>query len=152
MEFRALTQADIDFMKTHTEDRDCYKETSGQSEYTYALVDDDDSTLVIGGFRMMNKTTVVCWFDISEAGRRNVIAVVRTIKEWTEGYTDKYDQYNPGFYETMGVLRAEAYVKSGHLEGERFVRHFDFIHERLVMKYFGQDPANLFVKYFDWGE
>ena len=150
MEFRALTQADVDFMAKHTKDRDCYKESSGQSEYSYALVDSDEQTLVVGGFRLMNKTTCVCWFDVSDVGFENIIKVVRTIKEWTEGYTDKTGKKHIGFYEMMGIVRAEAYVLDGHEEGERFVKHFNFCYDRNVIKYYGHCSANLYVKFFDW--
>ena len=151
MEFRAISDEDIDYMKEHSSTPEFYKQIPEETEFSYALVH-DDKTLVVGGFRLMNKTTCVNWFDISDVGYKNIVQVVRTIKEWSEGYTDKDGKHHVGFYEMMGILRAEAYVRSGHLEGERFVKHFDFTHERVVLKYFGEDPANLFVKFFDHGE
>jgi len=151
MEFRAITQSDIDFMSEHTKNNECYKETAGLSEYTYALVADKDQTLAVGGFRMMNKTTCVAWVDISDIGFEHIHVVIRAIKEWSDGYTDTNGEYHTGFYEVMGILRAEAYVLVGFEKGENLVRHLGFNLERRVLKYYGQSPADVYVQYFDWG-
>jgi hypothetical protein len=153
MEFRALTQEDVDYMAEHTGAPEYYeqgkKEAPKQNLYSYALVHEGE-TLCVGGFTLMNQHTCVNWIDISAAGRKKINQVWRTVKEWTEGYNDSSGAWCPGFYEQMGIVRAESYVRSDFPAGIRFVEHFDFAFEHRAMKYFGDCPADVYVKFFDW--
>lgn len=150
MEFRAITTEDLAYMEKYSKEPDCYKETPDKDNFDYALVHENE-TLAVGGFKLMNRHTAVCWFEISDAGRKNIVASVRAIKEFSDGYTDSDGKHQTGFFEEMNISRAEAYVKVGYEEGVRFVEHCNFSLERRVMSYFGLYPADVYVKFFDWG-
>ena len=136
MNFRALTKDDIDYMREHTVDKDFYKDKPEQTDFSYAL-EHKGETLGVGGFHMMNMTTAVCWFDLSDAAGDHVIVCYRVIKEWLDI-----------FCKEQGILRLEAYVKTGFEAGIRTVEHLGFQWQYRAMKYFGQCPADVFVKYF----
>lgn len=149
MDFRSTTQADIDYMKTHSFEPEFYKGAEDiQNDYIYTLYDEGD-VLAIGGIRMMNKTTCIIWIDLSKNGIERSRHVWRTIVEWTEGYIDSDGNYCPGFYEFMGIVRVEAYVKEGFEAGLRFVKHLGMKYDRVVDNYLGKDNAVLYVKLFE---
>jgi len=147
MGFRTLTKDDIAFMREHTVDKDFYKDMPEVTDYSYALFD-EDRTLGVGGFHMMNNTTAVCWFDLSDIGYENTIQCYRTIREWMDGYTDKQGVYHEGFCDTMGIRRLEAYVRTGFEYGIRTVEHLGFEWQCRAMKYFGDYPADVYVKFY----
>ena len=147
MEFRQLIKSDIEYMKEHSTKDAFYKEMPAQADFDYAL-DHNGDILGIGGFRMINNTTAYCWFDLSDKSKEHTIACFRCIKEWIDGYT--FDgKYHPGFCETMGILRLEAYVKVGFEEGVRTIEHLGFSYEHRMLKFIGQEPADLYVRFFD---
>jgi len=147
MNFRQLQQSDVEYMAENSYDKDFYKQVPAQTEFDYALEHDGD-ILGVGGFRMKNNTTAWCWFDLSTKAAEHTIVCYRVIKEWIEGYEGK-DGHVPGFCETHGILRLEAYVKVGFEAGARTVEHLGFEWEHRMMKFIGQSPADRYVKYFD---
>lgn len=140
MNFRQLTQPDLDYMREHSDDKGFYKEVPERTEYDYALEHNGD-ILCIGGMRLMNDTTAVGWFDLSPKGFENLIACYRTISEWMIQLA-----------ETLKIVRLEAYVREGFGVGVRTVEHLGFGFERKVPKYFGNEDAMLFVRFFEGNE
>ena len=137
MNFRALTQVDIDWMREHTVDKEFWKESQEQIGMDYCL-EDDGKVLVVGGVRLMNPNTAVGWIDISEEGFKRLIIVFRTVSEWMIHLS-----------EALNFTRLEAYVRAGFGAGVRTVEHLGFGFERKVPRYFGDTDALLFVRFFE---
>lgn len=148
MNFRALTQSDLKYMKAVSPDKEFYKDGHENISFDHVLEHNGD-ILVIGGLRFVNKTTAIGWFDISPAGYENLLAVYRTICEWMDGYRDSDGHCIKGIIEELGIIRLEAYVKESFGKGIRTVEHLGFEFERTVKKFFGTEDALLFVKFYD---
>jgi RimJ/RimL family protein N-acetyltransferase len=137
MNFRQLTQPDIDFMKENSLDPDFYKECPEEDTFCWT-VEHEEKVLGIGGIKMVNNTTAICWFDLSKYAREHILACYRVIKEWI-----------PIVCEEKKIRRLEAYVKAGFEAGVRTMEHLDFEFECRKRNYVGDVPADLFVKFFD---
>ena len=137
MNFRIATDKDFKFMQEHSTDKDFYKECPEQVEYDFVLEHNDD-ILGVGGFKMINNTTAWCYFDLSDKVENHLIVCYRVIKEFTDIFCKEH-----------GIFRLEAYVKVGFEAGMRTVEHLGFSYEHRMLKFIGQAPADLYVKFYN---
>jgi len=137
MNFRQLTQQDIDWMRENTGDKAFWKSLPERVDYDYCLEHCGD-VLCAGGVRLMNETTAVGWIDISPKGHEHIVLCYRTISEWMIQLC-----------QSIGIIRLEAYVREGFGAGVRTVEHLGFSFERKVPRYFGNTDAMLFVRFFE---
>ncbi len=137
MEFRELQQKDITYMSRHSRDKDYYKKPVVQTDFCWAL-EHENKTLCIGGIKLINDTTAWAWIDLSEACEKHIITCYRTIKEWSDM-----------FCKQQGIKRLEAFVEVGFEKGIRTVEHLGFKFEYRKSKFFGDRPADVFVKFYN---
>jgi hypothetical protein len=140
-------------MKKVQPDNPFYQEKERSSYYIYSLWDHDtQECLVIGGFTMMNQTTCVVWYDISPVGYTRIKDVYRVLKEWSLGYKKEDGTWEPGFYEHLGIKRAEGYIRPDDEGAKIWILKHKFKYEYTAKNYYGDEDADLYVRYFDWSK
>ena len=147
MIFRQMTTEDLAYHQKHAlypEDRKIHV---GQSEYNFSLVD-GDVVLGIAGFRFINNTTAWCWLSMGENAKEHLTISFRTLSEWIGGFKGDAGQWVPGFCETYGIRRLEAYVELGFEAGVKLVEHLGFVEESRMPNFIGELPAIRFVRFF----
>ncbi|MDD5459418.1 MAG: hypothetical protein PHF37_08515, partial [Phycisphaerae bacterium] len=98
----------------------------------------EEKVLGIGGIKMVNNTTAICWFDLSKYAGEHIVVCYRVIKEWI-----------PIVCKEKKIRRLEAYVKAGFEAGVRTVEHLNFDFEHRKKKYIGDIAADCYVRFFD---
>ncbi|MBE3143564.1 MAG: hypothetical protein IMZ61_06535 [Planctomycetes bacterium] len=137
MDFHEVTAQDIEFMAKNSLCPEIYKHREEQIDYCFAL-SHEDKTLGIGGFRMITNTTYFTWFDLSKAAyENNIIVCYRTIREKMESFAKE-----------KGIILMMAYVRVGFEAGIHTAQHLGFNLECRLNRFLGEDPADLYLKYF----
>lgn len=140
MEFRELTQADIDVVKNNSISRGILHKQPEIIDYSYCLKH-EGKVLGIGGIRFINQTTAWGWVDISKDAESRIITSYRAIKEWMEVLCrDK------------GIKRLQCYVEMDFPEAIRMVEHLGFEQESIMPRFVGEKSAYLCVKHFVEGQ
>lgn len=147
MQFREMQESDLIYIQEHgVRDKD-RKIRVGRSDYDYALVE-GDVVLGVAGFRFINDTTAWCWLSMTDAAKQNLTESFRALSGWIGGFKGEGDQWIPGFCETMGIRRLEAYIEIGFDAGKRLVEHLGFEFESRKKNFFGDEPADCYVRFF----
>ena len=147
MNFRQLQESDIAYMAEHGIREDGHKVRIDNTEYNYTL-EHDGAILGIAGFRFITDTTAWCWLQMGEEAMKHLTISFRTLSEWIGGYTGINGERVPGFCETNGIRRLEAYVEVGFEAGIRLVEHLDFHEESRMLNFIDDKPAIRFVRFF----
>lgn len=137
MDFRQLTQSDVDYMKVHTINPDAYKRPEETTEHNYALVR-DKHVLGIGGFTMVVPGTYWAWYDISNEGQESPLACIHAIRD-----------FQKEFCEGLKVRRLMAFVQVGNEKAVRIAQMMGYRFECRMHNFYGDLPADLYAKYFD---
>ena len=134
MNFREATSEDIDYMATHSTNQTVDRKLSDVIDYAYAL--EDETLLVIGGFRMIVPTTAWCWINLTEEAKKNIYTTYRVILEWIDEFVYTHD-----------VKRLQAFVKDipSHI---RLVEHLGFEKESKMKNFYGDEDAYLYARIF----
>jgi len=132
MNFREMTEQDVEYMKTHSVSRGILKHQPIQTEFCFTL-ENRGNILGIGGFRLINQTTAWCWCDLTEWSHDHVIVTYRVIKEWIDI-----------FVETHGLKRLQAYIEPDFPEAIRMIQHLGFKKES-TLESFLPDGRNAFM-------
>jgi len=136
MEFRALTQADLEYVQEHSTCPDNHKKPIQETGWSVALVH-EDKTLVIGGVELLSPTCGWAWFEMSRDAIEHIVTVYRTIKDWLAICCKE-----------QGIRRLMCAVEVGFEEAERTVEHLGYHVESRMPKYKDDRPADLWVKFF----
>jgi len=137
MEFRALQQADLDYLQDYSIHPDSHKKPIKETGWSVALIH-EGKTLGIGGIELLSPTTGWAWLDLSCDAAEHISAVYRTTKEWMAICCKE-----------QGIRRLMCAVDIGFEEGERTVEHLGFHVESRMPKYKDDRPADLWVRFFD---
>ncbi len=136
MEFRQATESDLNFVKENSLYPIEEKEVA-ETDYVYTL-DHGDYILGVGGFRMITGTTAWAWLELTDYVGGHLVPTYRVIKEYMEIFCRDHH-----------IVRLQAWVRDGFMEGMRTVRNLDFEEEYLMKNFLGMGcHAILFVKYF----
>ncbi len=136
MNFRAMTQADLDYLSEHTISRGVTKKLPDEVEWSYAL-EHEGTTLVIGGIQLINTTTAWGWLDFSDKSGEHIHTVYRVVSEWIERMCKE-----------KGIKRLMAYTEIGFLEAEKLIGHLGFYEESVMHNFVGDNPAKMWVRFF----
>ena len=136
MNFRAMTQADLDYLSEHSISRGITKKLPDEVEWSYAL-EHEGITLVIGGIQLINSTTAWGWLDFSDKAGENINTVYRVVREWIEKMCKE-----------KGIQRLMAYTEAGFLEAEKLVKHLGFHQESVMFNFVGDNAAKMWVRFF----
>ena len=136
MEFRAMTQADLDYLSEHSISRGIAKKLPDEVEWSYAL-EHEGVTLGIGGIRLINSTTAWGWLDLSDKAGENIYTVYRVIKEWMEKLCKE-----------KGIKRLQAYTEIGFRDAETLIKHLGFHDESVMFDFIGDLPARMWAQFF----
>jgi hypothetical protein len=137
MNFRQLEQRDLDFVAEHSLNQDVFKSQPEVYEHNYTL-EHNGRILVIGGIKMLNKTTAIAWCNLTVFALDHVIETYRCMKTWTDEMC-----------RTLGIHRLEANVEVGFQAGEVTVKHLGFDFEFRMKDYNDGKPADRYVKYYE---
>lgn len=132
MEFRETTQDDLDYVADHSVSRGIQKLCPEQTDFCYTL-EHDGVPLQIGGFRLINSTTVWCWVDMTTHAYS--IVCYRAMKEWIDIFVKEH-----------GIKRLQAYVECDFTEAIRLVQHLGFKKESTMKNFVGDKDAFLYVR------
>lgn len=134
MIFRKATQSDIDAVAcksiSHSMKRD-----PEVLDFVYAL-EDMGTVIGVGGLKLVTPTTAWVWMDWSEDARGRKVKGYRTAKEFLEVVMEK-----------MCINRAMAAVDPTFDEAVRTVTHLGFVKESRMERFFGNDPADMYVRF-----
>lgn len=137
MNFRQMTQADLDFVAEHGIHKGVLKNQPEQMDYNYCL-EHEGEVLVIGGMKLINNTAAIGWIALTEYSGEYIIEVFRTVKTWLNDMA-----------ETLKISCLIAFVEAGFEEGERVILHLGFDKQCRVKNFKGNIPADLWVKTFE---
>jgi len=137
MEFREMTQADLDYLSEHSISRGVTKKLPDRIDWSYAL-EHEGVTLVIGGIQLINSTTAWGWLDLSGKAGENIYVVYRVVSEWMEKLCKE-----------KGIKRLMAYTEVGFQEAELLIEHLGFYQESIMFNFVGDNPAKMWVRFFD---
>ncbi len=137
MDFRRLTQADLDYMTEHTVNPEAFKKPNEEQEYNYALAK-DKHTLGIGGFTMIVPGTYWAWYSLSEEGQKSPLACIHAIRD-----------FQKEFAEAMKVRRLMAFLQITNEKAINIAGMMGFKFECRMHNFYGDEPADLYAKYFD---
>jgi RimJ/RimL family protein N-acetyltransferase len=137
MEFRETTQKDLDFLADHSVSRGITKHQPECVDYCYTL-EHEGKVLGIGGFRLINLTTAWCWLDMSDLAGGHIITSYRVSKKWMEIFAKEH-----------GIKRLQAYIEASFPEAIRTVEHLGFHKESTMSNFVGNQPAYLYVRFFE---
>jgi hypothetical protein len=137
MNFRAMTQQDLDFTAEHSINRGVLKNQPKETDLAYTL-EHEGNVLIVGGFKLINHTSALCWLSMTCFAGDHIIMVFRTIKEWIEILCKE-----------KGIQCLMAFVDAGFEAGETTVRHLGFEKQCRIRNYSDTGPADLWIKYFE---
>jgi len=132
MNFREVTQDDLDFMADHSISRG--KKQPEQVDFVYTL-EHDGKPLAVGGFRLINLSTAWCWFDLSDLAGSHIHTVYRTIKEWSMVFAKEHN-----------IKRLQAYVECDFPEAIRMAEHCGFTRESIMKNFTDEQDAFMYVR------
>jgi len=135
MNFREMTQSDVEFMKEESLGRGILTKQPEVTDYTFTL-EHEGKILGVGGIRLILPTTAWAWVDITKYAEGHMILGYRVIKKWMESLVAEH-----------GIKRLQAYVEPDFPEGIRMVEHLEFERESILEKFLpdGRD-AFLYVR------
>ena len=134
MRFRTATQEDLDYLTDHSVSRGIQKHCPEETEYIYTL-EHNDTVLMIGGFRLINKTTAWCWVDLSDNAGKYIPTVYRAMRDWIELFVEEHE-----------IVRLQAYVECDFTEAIIMVQHLGFTKECIMEKFMGDKDAFLYKR------
>ena len=137
MNFRAMTQQDIDFVAEHGIHKGVLKNQPDCLNYDYCL-EHQNKVLVIGGMKLINHTTAIGWIALTCWSGEYIVEVYRTVKVWMDDMA-----------KTLGIRCLMAFVDTGFEEGERTVLHLGFERQCRVKNFSDDSPADLWIKTFE---
>lgn len=137
MNFRKMTQPDVDFVKEHSISRGIVGKQPESIDYGYTL-EHEGKVLGIGGFRLINMTTAWAWTNWTHLAREHLVVAYRTVKEWLEIFAKEHN-----------LKRLQAYVEVDFEEAIRMVTHLGFHKESTMLNFVGNQSAYLYVRFFD---
>lgn len=134
MEFRETTQEDLDFVADHSISRGILKRQPECIDYCYTL-EHEGKPLGIGGFRLINATTMWCWVDITDCAGNHIIPAYRVLKEWIDIFVKEHK-----------IKRLQAYIEMDFPEAIRMVQHLGFEKESIMKNFVGDKDASMYVR------
>ena len=134
MNFRLATQEDLDYMADHSINQRVDRKMSEAIDYIYTL-ENEESPVGVGGFRMVTPTTAWCWIDLSPAISDNLIIGYRAVRDWIDGFVGQ-----------MGIKRLQAFVRSDEPKHIRLVEHLGFEKESLMVGFYDNGDAFMYRK------
>lgn len=137
MEFRELTQEDIEAVKNDSISRGILSKQPEVIDYSYCLKH-EGKIIGIGGFRLINMTTMWAWTDWTHFAGKHITVAYRTVKEYLDIFAKEHK-----------IKRAQCYVEADFEEAIRMARHLGFDYESTMSNFVGDKPAYMFVRYFD---
>ena len=137
MPIRIMTTEDLAYIQKHGAKEKDRKICAGESEHNYALVV-NGVTLGIAGFRFINDTTAWCWMCPGDEWTGNLTESFRALAEWI-----------PTFCKDFGIRRLEAYIEVGFEKGVRLIEHLGFDLESRKKNFFGDEPGDCYVRFFE---
>lgn len=134
--FRELKQEDIDAVKNDSISRGILSKQPESIDFGYTL-EHEGKVLGIGGFRLINMTTIWCWTDWTHFAREHTITAYRTVREYIDIFAKEHK-----------IKRAQAYVECSFPEAIRMVEHLGFHRESVMPNFVENESAYLYVKFF----
>lgn len=135
MNFREMTQSDIEFMKDNSISRGIFHKQPKVVEYCYAL-EHEGKLLGVGGFRLINLTTAWVWFDLTHYSGGHIIKVYRVLKEWLDIFVEQH-----------GLKRVQAYIDPDFPEAIRTAKHLGFKFESVMENFIGDRDAWMYTRF-----
>lgn len=135
MEFRQLTQEDIDYVREHSISQPKLAATN-EADNNFALVH-EGITLGMGGIRMLTDTTAWAWVEMTEDAKKHLATGYRVIKDWMNKLCEIHK-----------IKRLQAYVQADFPEGISMAKHLGFHVESMMGKFIGDKHAYMFVRFF----
>lgn len=140
MRIRELTIEDYDYVCEYGINRGVIKNQPEQLEYSYTL-EHEGKVLVIGGIKLINHTTAMCWIALTCWAKEHIIDSYRVISEWMELICKEKQ-----------IRCLLAFVDAGFEAGERTVLHLGFDRKCRIDSFNGDSPADLYVRLFEVSE
>jgi hypothetical protein len=135
MNLRDMTDADIEFMKSHSISRGIFNKQP-QEIAVSVCIEENGIPLAVGGIQMINCTTAWAWCDLSDESGKHIVIVYRIIRTWLEEMVEK-----------MGIKRLQCYVERDFVEGHNMVRHLGFDFESTAENFVGDKPADIYRRF-----
>lgn len=136
MIFRETTEKDLIFVANHSVSRGILKRQPEKIDYCYTL-EHEGKPLGVGGFRLINETTMWAWVDITDCAGSHIIPAYRVLKEWIDIFVKEH-----------GIKRLQAYIEMDFPEAIRMVQHLGFEKESIMKRFVGDKDASMYVKLF----
>ena len=136
MNFRETTAEDLEYLADHSVSRGIQSKCPEQIDYCFTL-EHEGKPLCVGGFRLINATTMWIWCDLTDAAGNHIITVYRTISEWLESFAKEHK-----------IIRAQAYIEASFPEAIRMITHLGFHRESVMLNFVELEPAYLYVKFY----
>jgi len=131
MILRNATAEDVVQVSQDSMSRGCLDRQPEVVDFVYAL-EHEGVVLGIGGVKLLNPHTAWCWFDLSRAARKHIVAVFRRIRDQLDALSRVH-----------GIGRMMAAVDASFPEAIRTARHLGFEQESVLKDFFGKGKDGL---------
>ncbi len=101
--------------------------------HVYTL-EDNGKPIMVGGFRMINKTSAWCWVELGDTDG-HITTMYRTIKEWIDAFIEIHE-----------IERLQAFVRMND-KAIRLVEHLGFQKESIMKNFFGDEDAFMYARF-----
>ena len=136
MNFRKTTKKDLIFVSEHSISRGMSSKQPECIDFIQTL-EHEGEILGIGGFSLINTTTVWVWMKQTHLAKNHVKFMCRIVKECLEIFVKEH-----------GIKRAQAYIEIDFPEAIRFIQYLGFERESLMKNFVGNKDAFLYARIY----